>query len=64
MKSTIRTEAGVATLEAEVGRVAFNGGSMLPHEAALLGSELIRIAERADDKAREATVAAFNLKAA
>jgi hypothetical protein len=51
MKSTIRTEAGAATIEAQTGRVAFNGASMLPHEAALIGSELMRAATAAVNKA-------------
>ena len=64
MKSTIRTEAGVATIEAAIGRVSFNGASMLPHEATLLGSELVRVAGVADDKARQAQVEALSMRAA
>ena len=40
MKSTIRTEAGCAVITALVGRVDFNGGTMLPHEAHELGLSL------------------------
>ncbi len=47
MKSTIRTEAGCAVIQAMIGRVQFNSGSMLPHEAMLVGSELQRAAEKA-----------------
>ena len=53
MKSTINTEAGIARIEAVTGRVEFNGGSMLPHEAMLVGSELMRAASAADRKAGE-----------
>jgi hypothetical protein len=33
MSKSIRTEAGCAVIKALVGRVEFNGRSMLPHEA-------------------------------
>lgn len=56
MKSTIRTEAGCAVITSLIGRVNFNGGSMLPHEAYLVGSELQRAAEAANaDAARAAS---------
>lgn len=55
MKSTIRTEAGCAVITSLVGRVDFNGGSMLPHEAYLIGAELQRAAQTANDDAARAT---------
>lgn len=61
MKSTIRTEAGVANIEAQTGRVSFNGASMLPHEAVLVGSELMRAAKVADDKAAGVAVEAMTV---
>jgi hypothetical protein len=54
MKSTIRTEAGCAVITSLVGRVQFNDGSMLPHEAYLVGSELQRAAEAANVEAARA----------
>jgi hypothetical protein len=54
MKSTIRTEAGCAVITSLVGRVSFNGGSMLPHEAYLIGSELQRAAAAANEEAARA----------
>ncbi len=54
MKSTIRTEAGVCAIESHVGRVSFNGGSMLPHEAFLIASELARAADTANKSAQAA----------
>lgn len=62
MKSTIRTEAGCAVITSLIGRVDFNGGSMLPHEAYLIGSELQRAAQAATNNAAEA--AGVNVRAA
>ena len=63
MKSTIRTEAGCAVITSLVGRVDFNGGSMLPHEAFLIGSELQRAAQAASDEASRAAQAGTNAAA-
>lgn len=61
-RSTIRTEAGCAVITAMVGRVSFNGASMLPHEATLIASELERCAgiaaRKADELAAQARQAA------
>lgn len=54
MKSTIRTEAGVLTISALIGRVDLNGRAMLPHEAFLIGSEFQRAAQAAQDLASRA----------
>jgi hypothetical protein len=48
LKTTIATEAGRIVVEASAGRVTSNGHALLPHEAFLVGSELMRAAERAD----------------
>lgn len=48
MKSTIKTEGGVITIEAHAGRVETNGVKLLPHEARLVAFELDRAAEQAD----------------
>jgi hypothetical protein len=48
MKSTVRTVSGVICTEAEAGLVKTNGVTMLPHEAVLVASELVRAAQQAE----------------
>lgn len=47
MKSTICTEAGVVNIDTKtMGRVTLNGRDLLPHEAYLIGDELMRAAQQ------------------
>ena len=56
MKSTIRTTSGVVTVQAEAGLVKSNGATLLPHEAVLIASELVRCARRAEALAQDAVI--------
>jgi hypothetical protein len=60
MKITISTEAGAATVEATIGRVSLNGGSMLPHEAVQLAAQLVKGAKAANAEANVAASDAFS----